>query len=61
MTEVGIEKAIKMMLGMKAGGGEIGIAVIVKNGIVERQTDSFYYIFCCFFLLYFDFFVLMQV
>ena len=36
MTEVGIEKAIKMMLGMKAGGGEIGTTVIVKNSIVER-------------------------
>jgi hypothetical protein len=37
MTEVGIEKALKMMLGMKAGGGETGTAVIVKNGIVEGK------------------------
>nr|XP_034892602.1 uncharacterized protein LOC118032102 [Populus alba] len=41
--------------------GEMGTAVIVKNGIVERQMDSFYCIFCCFFLLYFNLFVLMQV
>ena len=57
MTEVGTEKAIKMMLGMKAGGGEIGTTVIMKNGIVEQQMDSFY----CIFLLYFDLFVLIQV
>lgn len=37
MTEVGIERALKMMLGMKAGGGETGTAVIVKNGIVEGK------------------------
>ncbi|KAJ6856239.1 hypothetical protein NC651_037969 [Populus alba x Populus x berolinensis] len=30
--------------------GEMGTAVIVKNGIVERQMDSFY----CIFLLYFN-------
>lgn len=41
MTGVGIEKALKMMLGMKAGGGETGTAVTVKKDIVEgKHTDG---------------------
>ena len=37
MTEVGVEKDLKMMPGMKAGGVETGTAVIVKNGIAEGK------------------------